>query len=468
MLELTFVPTGTFDEAVAECQNGERLHSSVVVEGPPDEPQRESVLPYLRLFWAHRRALGRTAICALIGSAMIAFLIPVRFRSVTQLMPPDNHSSSGLGLLAAMSGNAGMGALGGLAGDLLGVKSSGELFVGILGSETAQDRVIEQFQLQKVYRAAKIEDARKELAAHTDLLVDRKSGIISIAVTDHDPKRAAAMAHAYVDELDLLVVQLSTSEARRERIFLEQQIQKVKAELDAAEKNFSDFASRNSAIDIPAQGKAMVQAAASLQGELIAGQAELSGLQQIYSNNNARVRASQARVNELQKKLNEISGQDESGDSKGDNSLYPSLRKLPVLGLTYADLYRQTKIEETVYELLTQQYEMAKVEEAKEIPSVKVLDSAMVPTKKSFPPRTLITLLGCMLALSANMAWIIGKVRWGAVDANDPRKVFATEVFTTMKARVQHLSGNGAHNGSNGHHPERLDPSFVEGKDSDT
>jgi len=450
---LTHLRTGAFDEAVAERQSGERLHSSLVVKSRPDEPQRESVLPYLRLFWTHRRALLQTAICALIGSAIIAFLVPVRFRSVTQLMPPDNHSSSGLGLLAAMSGNAGMGALGGLAGDLLGMKSSGELFVGILGSETAQDRLIEQFQLQKVYRAARIEDARKELAEHTDLLVDRKSGIISIAVTDHDPKRAAAMAHAYVDELDLLVAQLSTSEARRERIFLEQQLQKVKAELDGAEKNFSEFASRNSAIDIPAQGKAMVQAAAALQGELIAAQAELSGLQQIYSNNNARVRASQARVNELQKKLNEIGGQGEAEDGKGGSSLYPSLRKLPVLGLTYADLYRQTKIEETVYELLTQQFEMAKVQEAKEIPSVKVLDPAMVPTKKTFPPRALIALLGCMLAVVANMTWIVVKLRWSAVDANDPRKVFATEVFTTLKARVPRFSGNGHGIGSNGFAP---------------
>jgi capsule polysaccharide export protein KpsE/RkpR len=188
----------------------------------------------------------------------------------------------------------------------------------------------------------------------------------------------------------------------------------------------------------------------------------LSGLQQIYSNNNARVRSGQARVNELQKKLNQIGGQDEPQDANGDNSLYPSLRKLPVLGLTYADLYRQTKIEETVYELLTQQYEMAKVQEAKEIPSVKVLDPAMIPTKKSFPPRTVIAILGCMLGLLVNMAWIIGKVRWSAVHAQDPRKAFATEVFTTLHARVPKFSRNGSsrndrNNDSNGHHhPEHL------------
>jgi len=406
------------------------------------------LLPFLRFIWTYRKAVSKAALCGFVASTVAAFLIPVRFRSVTQLMPPDAHSGAGLGLLAAISGSSNVGALGGLAGDLLGMKSSGELFVGILSSETAQDELIQQFQLQKVYHTSKIEDARKALAERTEIAVDRKSGIISIAVIDHDAGRAAAMAQAYVNELDRLVAQLSTSEARRERIFLERQLQKVKGDLDTAEKNFSDFASKNTAIDIPAQGKAMVQAMANLQGEVIAAQSELSGLQQIYSNNNGRVRAAQARVNALQKKFNEISGQSDPNDSKDASSLYPSLRKLPVLGLTYTDLYRQTKIEETVYELLTQQYEMAKVEEAKEIPSVKVLDPALVPSKKTFPPRTLIAALGTLLGGAFAMTWIAGKQRWQAVDAADPRKQFAVEVFSTIHARIPRLSSNAHRSGS--------------------
>lgn len=426
------------------------LDSAVLEEERP--VQTQSFLPYLQLFWAHRQILLRAGIYACLASIVAAFLIPVRYRSTTQLMPPDSHSGTGLGMLAAMSANPSMGALSGLAGDLLGLKSTSELFVGILSSQTAQDSLIQKFQLQKVYHAAKIEDARRDLADHTDIAVDRKSGIVSISVTDHDPTRAAGMARAYVDELDVLVAQLSTSEARRERIFLEQQLQKVNGDLETAERNFSDFASKNTAIDIPAQGKAMVQAAAELQGRLIAAQSELSGLQQIYSDNNARVRTAQARVNELQKKLNELGGREDSDESKDDTPLYPSLRKLPVLGLTYADLYRQTKIQETVYELLTQQYEMAKVEEAKEIPSVKVLDPALVPTKKTFPPRTLIVLLGTLLGVVFAMTWIVGKRRWNEVDISDPRKAFALEVFTTLHSHIPRFSrnGHGTWNGDGG------------------
>ena len=415
----------------------------------------QTFLPYLQLFWANRRLLLRTAIYAFVASVVIALLIPVRYESVTRLMPPDGQSSSGLGLLAAMAGHsgAGVGGLGGLAGDLLGVKSSGALFVGILNSETVQDRLIEKFQLRKVYHDSKIEDARKSLAERTDVSEDRKSGIISIGVTDHDPKRSAAMAQAYVAELDRLVAQVSTSSARRERIFLEERLQKVKADLDTAAKNFSDFASKNTAIDIPAQGKAMVEAAATLQGQLIAAQAELSGLQQIYTINNVRVRAAEARVNALQRKLNEIGGAGTQDELKSNNSLYPSIRKLPLLGVTYADLYQQTKIQQTVYELLTQQYELAKVEEAKEIPTVKVLDVAIVPTKKSFPPRAVIVVLGIMLGITLAMTWVVGKTRWEAVEESDPRKIFAKEVFSTVQARVPRFSRNGTGAESSGHRP---------------
>ena len=409
----------------------------------------QGLLPYLQLFWTSRRFLLRTAVYAFLASTLIAFLIPMRYQSVTRLMPPDGQSGSALGMLAAMAGRGGPG-LGGIAGDLLGVKSSGALFVGILNSESAQDALIEKFDLKKVYHDSKIEDARKDLAQRTDVSEDRKSGIITIGVTDHDPKRAAAMAQAYVDELDRLVTQVSTSSARRERVFLEERLQTVKVDLDTAAKNFSDFASKNTAIDIPAQGKAMVEAAATLQGQLIAAQAELSGLQQIYTNNNVRVKAAEARIGELKKKLNEIGGAGSQNDLKAEKSLYPSIRKLPLLGVTYADLYRQTKIEETVFELLTQQYELAKVQEAKEIPTVKVLDAAMVPTKKSFPPRTVIVVLGTMLGLTLAAIWLVAKARWDATDMRDPRKMLALEMLSTLGTRATKFSRNGSGAESNG------------------
>ena len=313
----------------------------------------------LRLLWDQRRFLFRGAGCGLLVATLIAFLITKRYESTARLMPPDTQSSSSMALMAGLATRTGSG-LGTFAGDLLGLKSTGALFVGIVRSRTVQDRLIERFDLRKVYGTRLWESARKELAENTSILEDRKSGIITVTVTDRSPQRAAAIAQAYVEELNRLVAELTTSAAHRERVFLEERLKAVKQDLDAAAKDFSEFASKNTAIDIKEQGRAMVEAAATLQGQLIAAQSELEGLKQIYTDNNVRVRAVRARIAELQKQLEKLRGKDAGSNaaaSQGADSLYPSIRKLPLLGVTYADLYRRTKIQETVFELLTRSEE---------------------------------------------------------------------------------------------------------------
>src|SRR6185369_10452295 len=381
---------------------------------------------HLRLLWIKRRFLGKALLAGMLVGCIAAFLIPSRFESTVQLMPPDNQSTSGLAMLAALSskgGGAG-GGMGAVAGDLLGVKSSGALFMGVLSSMTVADRLSERFDLKKVYSVRLEEDIRKKLAKNSGITEDRKSGIISISVTDRDPKRAAAMAEAYVEELNVLVAQLSTSSAHRERVFLEDRLKDIKRDLDDASLKFSQFASKNAAIDIKEQGRAMVEAAALLQGQLIAAESELKGLEQIYMSNNVRVRAVQARIFELQAQLEKLGGKGIDGQ-KSDSSpaLYPSIRELPILGVTYADLYRRTKIQEAVYETLTQQYELAKVQEAKETPSVKVLDGARVPERKSFPPRTAITCLGGVAFLAFAIAGVFLRNQWSETDPRDPGKL---------------------------------------------
>lgn len=411
----------------------------------PVNPQAD-VLAYLQLLWDHRRFMLRTGAYALLASTLLAFLIPTRYQSTARLMPPESNQSGGLTMAAAaLSGGAG-GGLGSIAGDMLGLKSTSDIFVGILASRTVQDRLIQQFDLKKLYGVRRMEDARTDLAEHTGVSVDRKSQIITITVTDHDPKRAAAMGEAYVAELNRLVAELSTSSARRERIFLEERLKTVSQDLESAEKEFSQFSSKNTAIDIKEQGRAMVEAAATLQGQYIAAESELEGLKQIYTDNNVRVRSVRARMDELKRQLDKLGGKGESmteASSLPGDSLYPSIRKLPLLGVEYADLYRRTKIQEAVLETLTKEYEMAKVQEVKEIPTVKVLDSANVPDKKSSPPRMLIMLLGTALALAAASSWVFGKTAWEQTDSSDPRKVFAQEVFTTVAARLPWFSRNG-------------------------
>jgi capsule polysaccharide export protein KpsE/RkpR len=424
-------------------------HDLPIAAAPEETPRASgSSVAYLRLLWEHRRVLARAAIYGLLASTLLAFLIPVRFESTARLMPPDSSQSGGLAMAAAaLSGGAG--GLGGIASDMLGLKSTSDIFVGILSSRTVQDQLIQQFDLKKLYAVRRMEDARKVVAKHTEISVDRKSQIITLTVTDHDPRRAAAMGEAYVTELNRLVAELSTSSARRERIFLEERLKAVSQDLEEAEKEFSQFSSRNSAIDIKEQGKAMVEAAATLQGQLIATESELEGLKQIYTDNNVRVRSVRARINELKHQLEKIGGKGEDASvpvGQQQDSLYPSIRKPPLLGVTYADLYRRTRVQEAVFESLTKEYELAKVQEVKEIPVVKVLDSPNIPDKKSFPPRLLIMLLGTALAFAVATTWVFGKTSWEQTDSADPRKAFAQEVFTTLKASLPKFARNGSGN----------------------
>jgi uncharacterized protein involved in exopolysaccharide biosynthesis len=382
----------------------------------------------LRLVVDHWRLILRYALAGVAISAAIAFLIPSRYEATVKLMPPDQSSSSlnnaAFSALASKGGDT----LGAMAADLLGTHASGAMLLGILNSRTVQDDLINSFDLRKVYGKKKYVDAREKLAKYTNISEDHKSGIITLTVTDTDRQRVVALGRAYIDELNKRVSDLTTSAAHRERVFLEQRLEKVKQDLDASSLQLSKFSSKNLTFDPQMQGKAMLEAASALQGQLIAAETELSGMRQIYGSDNSRVRAAEARVSELRRRMNQLSGAGSNGNLQLQNGEpYPSLEQLPLLGNTYFDLYRRTKIDETIYELLNRQYELAKVEEAKEIPSIKVLDEPVVPERKSWPPRLLIIFLGTIFSIGICISWLAGRKMWRTIDPKNPYKLLTQE-----------------------------------------
>jgi uncharacterized protein involved in exopolysaccharide biosynthesis len=395
------------------------------------------------LLWDHRRRLARVAAVALVLSAAIAFLTPKRYESVARLMPPE-QPSSGAAMLAVLAGHStgGLSGLGSLAGLLGGGRTSSALFIDLLHSRTISDHVIDRFSLQHVYKKRYRIDTVKYLARHTTVVDDKKSGVITITFSDTDARRAQAITQAYLDELNRMVTLANTSSAGREREFIEKRLVSVQAELQSAEKALGQFSSSNVTLDIKEQTHAMVDAAARLQGELIVGQSELDSLQQIYGDGNVRVRAARARIGVLKSELTKMSGSASSDDSdksgSGEsNELYPSLRQIPRLAVPYADLYRRVRIQETVFELLSQQYEMARIEEAKDTPVVAVIDQPLVAEKKSFPPRLLMILLLTALALAATSFHIVLRSMWDRVSPGDPKKVLAQEINDNLRAKLE-------------------------------
>jgi uncharacterized protein involved in exopolysaccharide biosynthesis len=404
------------------------------------------------LLWKHRRKLARvTAISLLVGLA-ISFAIPKQYKSTTSIMPPDQQGSSAM-LLAALAGHSGgLGALGSLASGLLGGHTSTALFIDLLQSGTVSGHLIDRFNLQHVYHKRYRVDTAKHLARCTKITEDKKSGVITIAVEDRSRVRARDLAQAYLDELNQLVTRTSTSAAHRERVFIEKRLNAVRVSLEDAEMQLSQFSSKNSAVDIKEQTRAMVDAGARVQAELLVEQSGLQSLRQIYGDGNVRVRETEARIASLQGELTKMTGSSaplpaeethdngatfSGGDDKGE--LYPPLRQLPRLAVPYADLYRRVKVQEAVFELLTQQYEMARIEEAKDVPVVSVIDPPGIPEKKSFPPRLLLALLFTFLSFAGASALILMRDRWSTVDPCDPRKMLAAEIFPVVRHRVRSI-----------------------------
>jgi capsule polysaccharide export protein KpsE/RkpR len=429
---------------------GPELEPELVLDAEEQPRAPGKAVAQLGLLWEHRRFLFRRAAIGLVASTIIAFLIPLRYTSTTRLMPPDQAGQGMASMLAALGKGGGAGGdLGSIGGELLGLKTTGDMFIGVLHSRTVADQLINKFDLRKLYGTQRYEDARRVLDANTDVSSDRKSGIITVKVSDRSPDRAAAMAREYEEALNRMVITLNTSSAHKERIFLEERLGQVQQGLEQAEKDFSQFASKNTAIDVKEQGRAMIGAAAELEGQLIAAETQLEGLRQIYTPENVRVRSLQARIDEYRHQLQKLggstSGTAESGSSNGQSAesaqdLYPSIRQLPLLGVAWADLYRRTRVQEAVYETLTKQYELAKVEEARETPSVKVLDVADVPEHKSYPPRLLLVIMGTGFVFVMACVWVLARARWQEIDPMDPGKILAQNIFESVLTTVSRVS----------------------------
>jgi uncharacterized protein involved in exopolysaccharide biosynthesis len=400
------------------------------------------------LLWHHRRLLARVTAISLVVSLGVAFVIPKQYTAVTSIMPPDQQGSGAM-VLAALSGRGGgLGALGSLAGGLLGEHTTTALFVNLLQSGTVSGHLINRFDLKHVYHKRYNVDTAKHLTRVTKITDDKKSGVITIKVEDRDPVRARDLAQGYLDELNRLVTQTSTSTAHRERVFIEQRLHAVQDDLERAQLELSEFSSKNSTVDIREQTRAMVDAGARVQGELLVEQSGLQSLRQIYGDRNVRVRETEARIAALQGDLKKMTGSsaplapenpgNHSREDAGDKGeLYPPLRQLPRLAVPYADLYRRVKVQEAVFELLTQQYEMARIEEAKDVPVVRVIDPPGVPEKKSFPPRLLVALLFTFVSFTVTASLVIMRERWCMVDPTDPRKRLAAEILSVLRRRFR-------------------------------
>ncbi|AJF07661.1 GumC family protein [Geoalkalibacter subterraneus] len=351
----------------------------------PPEPDDEINLLDLLLVLVRNKWL-------IIGSCAVTFILaciytltlPNIFTANARLLPPQKESSG----LSSMLGN--MGGLAAMAGISAG-GGSGELYVGMLQSRAIADRIIERFDLMERFEWETRSDAYKNLNDKAQFNVGKTDGILTISVDDEDPRLASDMANAYVEELKALNVRLNLDSAGRERQFLEGRLAVVETDLITAEERLKNFQQENKAIKIDEQVQTIIEAISRLRGQLASREVELGVALSYQTEQNPQVKSLRESIAQLKEQIRRLEESPEG--QRVPEDIFISTSEVPELGLQYVRLMRDFKVQETLYELLTRQLEVAKIEEAKNTSRFQVLDEAFPPDRKSKPKRALMVLL---------------------------------------------------------------------------
>lgn len=332
------------------------------------------------------------------------FLTPV-FTAKTTLLPPQ--SSGGGGAAAALAN------LGGLA-SLAGVSAGGttaDTVVAMLKSRSAKDSIIDQFNLVQYYEAALREDVYTQLDKVVRVGSDKKSNLITIEVDDKDPQLAANMANAYYKVLKGLMTRVAVTEAQQRRQFFEDQFLKSKEELSNAEVKLKETQERTGLVELKSQAEATIGAVARLRAEIAQREVQLSAMRTFATPENSDYRRVVAELNGLRAELKKL----DKGGSGGELGLV-SAGNLPEQGLEYVRALREVKYQEAVFEIMAKQFELAKVDEAKEGSNVQQLDAALPPERKSKPKRAIIVIAAVLAAgfLGVLLAFVRSAMRRAA------------------------------------------------------
>ncbi|MFO7962801.1 MAG: Wzz/FepE/Etk N-terminal domain-containing protein [Desulfobacterales bacterium] len=355
-----------------------------------------NLLDLLMVLLDHKKLIAYVTGGVFLISLIISFLLPIKYKATTRILPPSDSNTSIPGLLTQSAGP-----LVGLAGSLMGAGTPADLYVGILQSRSVADNLIERFNLKQSYGVEYREDIYKLLNKYVDISISSTDQIVSVAVEDEDPETAADLANAYVELLDRINRKVNISEGHQKRIFLEDRLKEVSRDLAETETDLKRFQEKYKLISIEEQAKIALEGAAEIKAGIIAAQTELEVLRQFGTERQNEAVMLKSKINELQRQLAKIqSGQKEenakmevSKTVATDLELFIPIDELPELGLKMTELMRDLKIQQTLFELLTTQYELAKIEEARDVNTVQVLDKALPPEKKFSPKRTLIVLL---------------------------------------------------------------------------
>lgn len=374
------------DMTNAHTQNNENCSSEEEI----------NLLELMQVIARNSRFIVKVCLAVTLLSICYALAQKNVYTASAKILPPQKDSSSGLSALLSQAGG-----LAGLAAGGMGAGGSSDLYMGILKSRSVADEVIRKLDLQKEFKSKTIDDARKRLVGVVKFKAG-KDGIISIDADNKDPKRAALLANTFVEELGRRSVQLNLSKASTERVFLEKRLEVVKQDLRSAENDMKLFQEKYKTFKADSQATAAIEGIARLKAEIISKEVQLASMRNSMTDESNEIKTIQAALSRLKSQLGSMSG-------SGSTDVIPSMGNVPSIGVEYLRKLRELKIQEAIFEHLTKQFEMAKINEAKDSSTLQVLDEAVTPLRKSKPKRSLIVILSTLTAFFVSLFYVFVK-----------------------------------------------------------
>jgi uncharacterized protein involved in exopolysaccharide biosynthesis len=371
----------------------------------PGEGVNAKLLPALRslLQTALRRrklVIVETATLILFAS-VVAILLPSLYTATVAIMPPQSSSSSAA--MLAQLGN--LGALASMGGGGLGVKNPNDMQVALLKSRTTEYAMVERFQLQAEYHKRYVSSARAHWEKMTSIDSGLKDGLIRLSVTDRDPQRAAELANGWVEEYWRVTAKLALTEAAQRRMFFEREVNGERDELEHAEDNLKDTEDRTGVVELDGQARALIASAALLRAQIAAKQVEIRAMREFATSDNPDMARAEQELSGME---GQLAAMDVDTDHSTGDLIAPK-GMMTQTGLEFARALREEKFHEAMYELLTRQYEVARVDEARQGSIVQVVDPAIPPDRPGSHYRLWIFLAGLVFALPVALitAWIV-------------------------------------------------------------
>jgi uncharacterized protein involved in exopolysaccharide biosynthesis len=341
----------------------------------------------VQLLNSRRRLLSLSSLGAGCLALGISFLLPSIYTARTAFLPPQQQQSIATASLSSL------GALAGLAGAGGTLKSPADQYAALMQSTTVEDRIVDRFKLLQTYDKRLKMDARRELEKNTRIAVGKKDGLISVEVDDESPQRAAELANAFVDELRRMTSTLAITEAQQRRVFFEGQLQQTRDNLARAQRDLQ--ASGFSAGALKAEPREAADAYARLKAQAIAAEVRLQTLRSYMNEAAPEVQQAQSALAALKTQIAKAEETEPQGSTAD-----------------YISKYREFKYQETLFELFSRQYELARVDESREGALVQVVDIATPPERKSRPSRAMIAVTATFITLILMAAFIVIRHIW--------------------------------------------------------